>query len=87
MANAGRSSDRGGTGTEPVDTGRETATEQRPHGKPAATPEVRRPPTPDTQPSEDEREGATEDEINDRDSVGVGYDQEPERDKGEPGVS
>lgn len=44
-------------------------------------PDIRRPDTPDG------HEGATEDQVGDRTGPGVGYDQEPEPEPGESGVS
>ena len=44
-------------------------------------PEIHRPTSPDG------HEGATEDEVGDRTGPGVGYDQEPEQDRREDGVS
>ena len=75
------------TGKEPTITGRETATEQRPHANRAPIADVQRDDWPDTEPTEDEHEGATERDISDRTGPGVGYDQEPRREKDQGGVS
>ena len=74
------------SGKEPTITGRETATEQRPHANQAPLADVQRDERPDTEPTDDEHEGATEREIGDRTGPGVGYDQEPEREKNDGGV-
>ena len=76
-----------GTGKEPTITGRETATEQRPHANRAPLADIQRDDRPDNEPSQDEHEGATEQDISDRTGPGVGYDQEPEKEKDEGGVS
>jgi hypothetical protein len=75
------------SGEEPTITGSETATEQRPHANRAPLADVQRDERPDTEPAADEHEGATERDISDRTGPGVGYDQEPEREKNDGGVS
>ena len=52
-----------------------------PGGAQRPTPEIQRPRDPDG------HEGATEDQVSDRTGPGAGYDQEPEPEPGEAGVS
>lgn len=72
---------------EPTITGRETATDSRPNANRAPIADIQRDDRPDTAPTEDEHEGATEKDISDRTGPGVGYDQEPEREHDRGGVA
>ena len=49
--------------------------------------DVQRGGNPATTDQDDEHEGATEQQVSDRSGPGVGFDQEPEREKDEGGVS